>query len=234
MMVFGLFIILGLLNLVEATTTISRRAGYSIRNPASGLIFQSSLSLVSRALIFMFMPVLGILSDNNNILSNYSSVLIYYLCIPVFLIFAYLLRFKIENIFGNILLNLNDYGTYFKITKNKFLIEKTNSKLKIKKFYSFYFLVLIAYIPYYISWPVIIIMLDKYNESRGFILGLSSVFNGLNTIAISIWIDPMLVKMGMHRNLILRTYSDLLVVRVLSSIIAFLILILVIILLNEI
>lgn len=232
-MVLWLFIILGLLNLVEATTTISRRAGYSIKNPASGLIFQSSLSLVSRALIFMFMPVLGILSDNNTILSNYYSALVYYLCIPIFLLLAYLFRYRIENIFGNVLLSLNDYGTYFKKTKNKFLIEKTNSKLKISKFYSFYFLVLISYVPYYLSWPVIIIMLDKYNESRGFILGLSSVFNGINTIVISIWIDPVLVKLGMYRNLILRTYQNLLFVRLLSSIIALLILIFFIMIINE-
>jgi len=223
-MTIVIFIILGLLNAVEATTTISRRAGYSIGNAASGLIFQSSLSLLSRALIFMFMPILGVLADTNSLLNSNNEVLVYSLFTPFFLVFVYLFRFKLESVFGHLLMNINDFGTYFKKSKKKYSVELVSSNLNRKKSYSFYFVVLLAYIPYYLSWPIIIVLLDKYNESRGLILGLSSVFNGLNTIAITLWIDPRLAKLGMYKNLILRIYSDLLFVRIFSSIIAFLIL----------
>lgn len=222
-MIIILFIILGLLNTIEASTTISRRAGYSLENPAGGLIFQSSLSLLSRALIFMFMPILGSMADSNNLLSNKIQVLYLFLLTPGFLIIINLFKINIEKIFGQLLLNINDYGSYFKWSSNIYIVQNERKKLN-KKSISFYLLVLIAYIPYYLSWPLIIILLDSFNEKRGLILGLSSVFNGLNTIIITLWIDPRLAKLGLYKNLILKTYSDLLCVRVLSSFIAFLIL----------
>lgn len=220
-----IFIILGLLNAVEASTTIARRAGYSIENPASGLIFQSSLALVSRALIFMFMPILGALSDANKLLASNLDVLFYYGFIPFFLTLIFFLKHHIEVVFGQLLMNINDFGTYFKISKKKYIVKKSISKFKRKKSIAFYTVVLFAYIPYYLSWPIIIILLDKYNQDRGLILGLSSVFNGINTIAITLWIDPKLVKLGKYKNYVLRTYSDLLLVRLFSSVISYIILI---------
>jgi hypothetical protein len=227
-MILFVFLILGLLNAVEATTTISRRAGYSINNPASGLIFQSSLSLLSRALIFMFMPILGSLADANNLLSTESDVLLYFLFTPIFLTAIYFSRFKLEGVFGQLLMNINDFGTYFKKSKKTYKLNLVTSNVKRKKSLSFYVLVLVAYVPYYLSWPLIIILLDKFNESRGLILGLSSLFNGLNTIIITVWIDPRLAKLGMYKNIILRTYSDLLFVRIFSAILSFIVLFIVI------
>lgn len=222
-MIVVIFLILGLLNAVEATTTISRRAGYSIGNAASGLIFQSSLSLLSRALIFMFMPILGSLADANKLLKDDNDVLVYFLFTPFFLMVIYFSRFSLESIFGQLLMNINDYGTYFKRSKQKYNVNSKTSKLNRKKSYSFYLLVLFAYIPYYLSWPLIIVLLEKFNENRGLILGLSSIFNGINTIIITMWVDPKLAKLGMYKNLILSTYSDLLFVRILSALICLLI-----------
>ena len=48
--------------------------------------------------------------------------------------------------------------------------------------------------------------------------------NGINTIAITLWIDPRLAKLGKYKNHILRVYSDLLIVRVISSVLSYLIL----------
>jgi hypothetical protein len=223
-MIIIIFIILGLLNAVEATTTISRRAGYSIGNAASGLIFQSSLALVSRALIFMFMPILGALSDSNQLLANDLDVLYYYIFIVLFLIIIYFLRYKIESFFGMLLMNINDFGSYFKMSKKRYFVDKTLSNFQRKKGYKFYLVVLFTYVPYYLSWPLIIILLDTYNEDRGLILGLSAIFNGINTIAITLWIDPKLAKFGKYKNHILRTYSDLLLVRVFSSLLGYIIL----------
>ena len=223
-MIIIIFIILGLLNAVEATTTISRRAGYSIGNAASGLIFQSSLALVSRALIFMFMPILGALSDSNQLLANDLDVLYYYIFIVLFLIIIYFLRYKIESFFGMLLMNINDFGSYFKMSKKRYFVDKTLSNFQRKRGYKFYLVVLFTYVPYYLSWPLIIILLDTYNEDRGLILGLSAIFNGINTIAITLWIDPKLAKFGKYKNHILRTYSDLLLVRVFSSLLGYIIL----------
>ena len=79
-----LFILIGLIFLVELSTSISRKAGYVIGNPSSGFIFQSSLALVSRALVFMFIPILGYLSDKNLLSESYLKILLLFGFIPYF------------------------------------------------------------------------------------------------------------------------------------------------------
>lgn len=221
--VISLFVILGLLFAVEATTSISRKAGYVIANPSSGFIFQSSLSLVSRALIFMFMPMLGYLSDKNNLINDYRGIILMYLFIPFFLWLVYLFRFKIEGLYGVLLLRISESGNYFKKTKNSYTVNtiKGNS---FKKFKKLYLIVFVAYVPYYISWSLIIILLDKYNESRGLILGLSSVFNGINTIIITTVVDPKLAQLGKYNNLIAKVYNDLILIRLFIAIVSFFVL----------
>ena len=227
----ALFMILGLLFSVESSTSISRKAGYHINNPSSGFIFQSSLSLVSRALIFMFMPLIGYLSDRDELVSDYRSVLLLFLFIPAFLLVTKIYRLEIESFFGNILYRISENGSYLKKSSSKYLIDirKYRSPGKFKKLYTLFF---VAYVPYYLAWPVIIILLDKFNESRGLILGLSSLFNGINTIIITTLIDPKLAQLGMYNNLIMKIYDDLLLMRFYVSILSFLILAIVLCLMN--
>ncbi|MDD7913391.1 hypothetical protein [Polaribacter ponticola] len=216
-----LFVILGLLFAVESSTSISRKSGYVIKNPASGFIFQSSLSLVSRALIFMFMPMLGYLSDKDNLTNDYKSILFMYLFIPFFLFLVYLFRYKLEGLYGVLLLRISESGNYFKKAKDSYSVSVIPGN-QFKRFKKLYLIVFVAYVPYYISWSLIIILLDKYNESRGLILGLSSVFNGINTIIITTIVDPKLAQLGKYNNLITRVYNDLILVRVFIGLISFL------------
>ena len=223
-MLIVLFIILGLLYGVESSTAISRKAGYAISNPASGLIFQSSLSLLSRALLFLFMPILGYLSDSNKLLNNHIIIFFLFTIIPFVLFMVFFQKELIEKLIGRLLLRINKNGSYFIRSNQKYSFKKLNTRHKLTMLRTFYIVVCIVYLPYYLSWPIIMYLLDRYNENRGFILGLSSVFNGINTIAITIWIDPLLAKFGRYKNLIQKIYPDLIRVRLISSIIAWLLL----------
>jgi hypothetical protein len=129
------------------------------------------------------------------------------------------------------LLRISESGSYFKKSKNNYKINfiKGNSFRKFKKLYLMAF---IAYIPYYLSWSLIIILLDKYNENRGLILGLSSVFNGINTIIITTIIDPKLAQLGNYNNIINRVYNDLIFIRLFVAIVTFFILGLITMLIN--
>jgi len=86
---------------------------------------------------------------------------------------------------------------------------------------------LIAYIPYYLSWPLVMLLLDLFPENRGFILGISSLFNGVNTILLTIFIDPKLSQIGNYKRIVSNIYIDIIEIRILSSLIAFFILFLV-------
>lgn len=227
-----LFIILGLLVSIEASTSISRKSGYKIGNPSTGFVFQSSLSLVSRALIFMFMPLLGYLADKNELLQALSDVLYLYIFIPFSLGMLYIVRKQLEYVYTILLHRMHIHGSFFKSIKNNNINIKIKSSKKIKTlkrakyFKKLYIIFLLSYIPYYLSWPVIIILLTLYNDNRATILGMSSVFNGINTIIITLFIDPKLTQLGKYKNLIQYIYNDLLLLRFYASIISYLLLVL--------
>ncbi|MEI8668066.1 DUF2837 family protein [Pseudoalteromonas sp. B131b] len=226
-MVTYLFIIMALLFAIEASTALARKAGYLMEKPESGLILQSSLSLMSRLLIFMFMPLIGALSDKGSVYENISELLFGYLIIPFFLLAIYICRVKILTLYYILTTRMLSNGSFFKSVK----LDKVATSLKIKKnkpiykkFISLYMLVIIAYIPYYLAWPSIMVLIDIYPENRGFLLGMSSVLNGFNTIILTIFVDPKLVQIGKQKRLIINLYDDLILLRFVASLISFFIL----------
>jgi hypothetical protein len=225
-----LFILLGFLVSIEASTSISRKSGYMINNPSTGFVFQSSLSLVSRAVIFMFMPLLGYLADKNELLKVTSDILYLYSFIPISLFLLYIIRYKLEKVYMNLLHRMNIHGSFFKSIRDENIevikFKKIKSLKKTKYFKKLYLIFLLSYIPYYLAWPIIIILLTIYNDNRAMILGMSSVFNGINTIIITLFIDPKLTQLGKYNRLIQYVYNDLVLLRFYASMIAYFILLL--------
>jgi hypothetical protein len=219
MNLYFLFAILAFLATIESSTSISRKIGYTLKTPESGFIFQSSLALVSRALTFVFMPVLGYISDTGNIQYSLIELLGMYLLIPFFLFITFLLRYRIETLYSRYIMRIKIYGSLFngKIEK-KYFINRKKRKQK-SKFYKLYLTVVIAYIPYYISWTIIIMLLSKYHDYRGTILGLSSVLNGINTIILTTVVDPKLGKLGKYKYTINNIYEDLIFLRFIAAMI---------------
>lgn len=200
----------------EACTAIARKSGYSINNPASGFVFQSSLSLLSRVMVFVFMPLLGYLADTNNLFVSDLYLIILFMPTILILLMVYLFRYKLENFITILLHRINTHGTFFKKTSETIKIKK-NKKIILKNFKKLYASFIIAYIPYYLAWPITVLLMIEFNEYRATILGLSSIFNGINTIFITLLLDPKLTQLGKYPNLINSVYSDLLILRFLSA-----------------
>ena len=224
-----LYILLSLLFVLESSTSISRKAGYNLNNPATGFVFQSSISLVSRVLVFMFMPLLGYLSDQNNLYEDSFDILLYYSFVVIFLYILYSYRIYIEKIYSVLLLRIDTHGSFFiPLKKNKLSGIRFNKLPKFRfyiKFKKLYIIFIISYIPYYLSWSIIIFFLQEFNDNRGMIIGMSSVLNGINTIVMSLFIDPKLSQLGKYNKLIQHIYSDLILLRVYSSIFGYLLLV---------
>lgn len=212
-----LFFLLSLLYFLEASTNIARKAGYNINNASAGLFFQSALSIFSRLIMFVFMPLLGFLADTSMLEINY--FLLFYLLIPISIFALHSKKRKIEYFFGQILLRLKERGTYFKKAKStytsKVLLKKEILSLNFKISY-----ILIG-IPFYISWPLIILALIIFQDYRATIIGMSALFNGLYTLYLSIIVDPILSKLGNYKNIISIVYDDLVYLKLISSIISF-------------
>ena len=208
-----LFLLLSLLYFLEASTNIARKAGYNINNASSGLFFQSALSIFSRLIMFIFMPLLGFLADTSELEINF--FLLFYLLVPFTLIILHFNNRIIEYFFGKILLRLSERGSYFKksksLYKSKLLLKKEIFSLKFKISY-----VLIG-IPFYISWPLIILALILFQDYRATIIGMSALLNGLYTFYLSIIVDPMLSKLGNYKNIISIVYDELIYLKLISS-----------------
>ena len=228
MIVTYLFILLSALFVIESTTVLARKEGYRKNMPEAGLILQSSLSLLSRIVIFMFMPLLGYAADQKILSMNLIELIFVYSIVPVSLFLTLIFKEKISLVYGVLIDRLKVHGSFFRRVDLEISpeVKKVKVKRRIKVLYKFYLLVILTYIPFYMAWPVVVFLLDAFHDNRGMILGLSSVFNGINTIIITMYIDPKLIKIGMNKRLIYSVYDDLLKMRFYSSLVVFMILLL--------
>jgi hypothetical protein len=72
----------------------------------------------------------------------------------------------------------------------------------------------------YISWPIIFLLIKEYPENRGFILGISSFINGINSLSLVLLIDPYLIKMSNYKSLSDMLFKDQVIIRFFSLLIA--------------
>lgn len=211
-----LFIILSILFVIEASTSLARLAGYFLKFPEGGLVLQSSLSLFSRMLMFIFMPYLGYLADDDNLYNELWEIFLDFLIVPFFLIAMYVFRsFFLDN-YLMLIMSVKNTGGFFDFSQKFRSFSFEFKRRKIKPLKKFYLLVFLAYIPYYMAWPLVIFFMKEFNEYRATILGLSSLFNGINTIILTVFVDPKLVSFGRRVRLLPQIYNDLVLIRVYS------------------
>jgi len=169
----------------------------------------------------MFMPMIGAFSDSGDMFTSANDLIVYYLMLPVSFTFLFLFRREIEIFFLKLLNRVEENGSYFIKSKKGYSAPEVSVKIKtFGKFRGLYLLTFFSYIPYYLAWPLIIILLDNFNESRGFILGLSSVFNGVNTLILTVFVDPKLAQIGAFNRVIRSVYNEMLIVRLFSALAA--------------
>lgn len=201
-----IFSVLGLLYILEFSTSIIRRAAYNIDHPEAGLQLQTSLGVLSRFLMLIMMPVLGYMADND-ILSFSENQ--YYLVITILMYsLAFKIRTSIRKITEAQVRSVLLYGSLFKLTFEKVsYIKYITKKNKIfNKLFITYFLI---YIPYYISWPICFYLLEIFNENRAMIISSAGLISGVNTMILNVFIDPLLIKLGRKKKLIDYIYHNL-------------------------
>lgn len=166
--------------------------------------------------MFIFMPYLGYLADDDNLYNELWEVFLNFLIVPFFLIAMYIFRSFFINSYLTLIMSVKKTGGFFDFS-NKFNDFSFKFKqVKIRPLKKFYLLVFLAYIPYYMAWPLVIFFMKEFNEYRATILGLSSLFNGVNTIILTVFVDPKLVSFGRRIRLLPQIYNDLVLIRVYS------------------
>jgi len=220
--IYFLFLILGLLNLIELTTPIARLSGIKSGELSSGLQLQSSMSILSRVLNTFFMPILGYLSDIQGFeLIDQNRFILCLLILILVMASFYLLKNYIFSFYTSICRSIISEGSIFKFYHhydyNILLFDKNKTINKFKKIRR---LTIFAFIPLYISWPIIFLLIKHYPENRGFILGISSFINGINSLSLVLFIDPYLIKMSKYKMTSSLLFKDQVNLRFISLIIA--------------
>jgi hypothetical protein len=214
-----LFALISILFAVEASTSLARVAGLSTGNLASGLQVQSGLSLLSRTLMAIFMPTLGAFSDSGKFSESSLSIIFFSTAlIPTSIIIVYILRHYIIRIYQYTTTNLVKHGSYFPpgiASRNNFF--EYNKKIIVKKIKLLRIVTFASYIPYYAAWPFIIYLLSIYPNDRGFIMGISSIMNGINTLALILYVDPLLIKLSKNKRVSINIYYDQNKIRLLAA-----------------
>lgn len=221
-MTFFVFFLLSLLVAVEASTSIARRVGYMVNTPATGLFLQSSMALISRVLIFMFVPLIGYMADAEVLSIDYAHAGMFLMIIfAIYMVYSF--RVLIGNLCYKLINNINDNGSLYKASIRGCRFADSFTRKPIRKLKKFYLLVCVSYVPYYLAWPLVMLLLSKFHENRAFVIGIASVFNGISTIILTIGIDPALARMGSKRRFIQNVYVELLLVRVIAALLALII-----------
>ncbi len=163
------------------------------------------------------MPVLGYMADTSKINTDFIVELNFLIVASLYV----LIRVKsyVLAIYLQLVNNVNTHGTYFKqasiFTGNNKIFKNVTLRFK-----SLYIIFIIAYIPYYLSWPIVLIFLSKYPDYRAMIIGMSGLLNGFNTVINAIIIDPKLSQMSSYKRVCAQVHNDLLYMRMVSAAIA--------------
>lgn len=172
------------------------------------------------------MPILGLMSDSDSFsLNQLHFVLGLFPVVFFVLILLYKFFSKFSKATLPFIFSVINYGSFFKIRKKiqqpKYVdLNSFNSSWK-KRLSSVRYLTVFSFVPYYLTWPLIIILLDNYPENRGSIMGLSSVVNGLTTLSLTLIIDPFVVKLSRHQILSVLFFRDQILMRSFSALVAF-------------
>lgn len=221
-----LFLCLSILYCLESVTSVARSLGYWFDSPAAGFTLQQSLAVFSRAVMMLFMPLLGLLADKNAL--KIDDLFFLAMCVPVLFLFGtHLARRFFYFGFSVPIFSIIKHGKLFSRNflnlKSRDDFESRHLKAKdaasrvaeetVRKFRAFYFVVFLSYVPLYLSWPLVIVLLNALPENRAMIIGLSSWLSGINTLAISLYIDPKLAYLAKDLGKAYIIYDHLLIVR---------------------
>ncbi|MDC1255758.1 hypothetical protein N8128_06205, partial [Paracoccaceae bacterium] len=169
LLIFGL---LSIIYAVEVLTSLARGSGYAVNIREAGFVLQSSIALFSRVFVFLLMPMIGFVGDTAVEFTISKVVLSFTILIAWIPLITLVFRGQILIFFCGVVRNLQQTGSLFQAFTMKApgnervkVPSKPSKKLnkQLKTFYIFYFL---SYVPFYLAWPIIIIIMISFPDYR--------------------------------------------------------------------
>ena len=173
------------------------------------VVLQSSLAFVSRFAVFFMLPLIGFADARFcKYRKRYWNICVCNHLVPTFCVYFEKNPLKfiwmIESLTksGSLIRSLGFVGETHELRV------KLRRKIvqPLKNFYIMFFMV---YLPYYVAWPLIILLMNYFPDYRATILGCASFLTGINTIAIALFIDPFFLKLVKYKRTLPVVYISL-------------------------
>ena len=121
---------------------------------------------------------------------------------------------------AHVVKSVHETGSFKNLFSQKYFIAENQSISPSFKLSKFGLHFLISYIPYYLAWPLTIVVISKFPEYRATLISLSTVFTGINSVIQSIYIDPKLTQFEIYNKPVVDMYYTFLFCRFISCVIA--------------
>ena len=225
------FCLLAMAYVVEMTVSVTRIVGLNNFDLSAAITLQSALALGSRLVVFVYMPLAGFVVDFSNQSLSMSALLFPSAIIPVVLFIIALRARDITRSIGVLIQRALVNGSYFSSCSEESDIRRVDinvfqyfsGRYDIVQFRELKLLVvLLSYILYYATWPVIFTAIHAQPEYRTTIFASAALFTGLNTLCMALIADPTTLSLSKKNKGACEQYLKLLIrMRVYAALIAF-------------
>jgi len=228
-----------LLMAIEATSALARLTGYALGRIDASMVLMNAVNLVSRALMAFVLPAIGLFADLGRTVGPGMIVVALQLAFPIALLFVFLYRRELTQVLSWRATSLTQTGSLFGRGVN---LEQTADynhsrirrarRLVNKRFLGFLLIFGAAMTPHYTVWGLLIILVQEFPDYRATFLALTSVFNGMTVLILSLYFDPMIVRFARSKWLVIAMLETTVLMRIWSALLSVLVLASVVLALN--
>lgn len=228
-MVILAFLLLSLIMSMEVFVAYIRI--YSIKHESyvEGLTFNSAIALITRVFTFMCIPMFAYLADTHDFTSDRFSLTFGFVLIPIYILFCPFIFLRYGGFIGQFLQRIKG-GSYFRKAGTSKKLLKPDLKFLWKLSYvnldqhnkTIYYVIFASYILYYLTWPFVLLIASQFHEYRTTIFSLNTIFTALNTIVMTLFVDPKVTYLAAKSEKQSTEYLWVLInIRQVSSVIAY-------------
>jgi hypothetical protein len=230
MIILGaIFCALSLLMCVEATSAIARAEGYRLGRVDASMVTVNAVNLASRVLMAFILPAIGFFADLGRFEAPGLLIAGLQALIPFGLILVYLFRENLAGILSRRIFILTETGSLFARgdsspieSGNRFTVRMRRRVRRRLPGYLIGFGV--AMLPHYCIWGMLLFFIQIYPDYRATLVASTSVFNGVTVLALSLYFDPLLVRLANTRLLAITVLEQTLMARLWSAILSVIVL----------
>ena len=221
----AIFSALCLLMCVEATSAIARAEGYRVGRVDASMVTVNAVNLASRVLMAFILPAIGFFADLGRFEAPGLLIAGLQALIPFGLIIVYLFRENLAGILSRRIFVLTETGSLF-ARGNPSPIERGNRftvrmRQRVRRRLPGYLIGFgAAMLPHYCIWGMLLLFIQEFPDYRATLVASTSVFNGVTVLALSLYFDPLLVRLANNRLLAITVLEQTLMARVWSAILS--------------